>query len=74
MDKKKLIRNSIIAGILLLVILGIVYFIPVKTERVWVNDDEIAEVGHDEMVTFNAFNAKIKSEKCRDGFASFKSK
>lgn len=73
MDKKKILKISIIGIVILLVIVGIIYFIPVKTERIWVNDDEIAEIGHDEIVTFNAFNLSIKSEKCRDGFASFKS-
>ncbi len=54
MKKKVLITLSIIFIFFLLSV-----FVPVKKELVWVNDDEIADIGHSEECYCNIYGGNI---------------
>ncbi len=53
--KKKMLIGLIIIFILFLVSV----FIPVKDEKRWVNDDDIADVGHYEQCYYNIYGGNI---------------
>ena len=45
--------------IVVIIILVISLFVPVKSVKVWVNDDKIAEVGHYETHYYNIYGITI---------------
>ena len=58
-------KKIYIVIIAIILVLVLVFFIPVKSEIVWINDSKIAEIGHYEEVYYNLFGIKIRREPSR---------
>lgn len=55
-------KKKTLIGILVVIILFLIsFFIPVKSEEILINDDEIAEVGHYEIHYYNIYGITIKT-------------
>lgn len=53
-------KKKIFIGLIIIFILFLIsVFIPVKEEKEWVNDDDIAEVGHYEKCYYNIYGGNI---------------
>ena len=56
-------KKKITIFIILFIIFLVSFIVPVKTSRVWVNDDRISDVGHYEIQHQNIYGITIKAIK-----------
>lgn len=52
-------KKGIIIFIVILLLLIVSFFVPVKSEQEWINDDPISEVGHYETYNYNIYGIKL---------------
>lgn len=56
-------KKKILILICLIVLIILSFLIPVRKEKVWINDDPIYEVGHYEIHIKNIYGYTLKKEK-----------